>query len=137
MREIFFRGKRIDNGEFIIGSYAVKGIGTDLKKHFIVQCEFNGALTGYPFYFTDIEVNKATVGQFTGLLDKNGTRIFEGDIIKYVKNNIVHTGVVKYFKDAFDVYLHGTNAHSLRSCLDTLEVIGNIHDNPELLEAPQ
>lgn len=124
MREILFRGKRLDNGVWITGAYHEAG-----GRHFILPL---------PIVPPRIKVDPATVGQFTGLLDKHGKRIFEGDILDHhVQGNIlVNRGVVNW--DA----RNGRWAHQLNTmnpCFymhnpDAFEVIGNIHDNPELLK---
>ena len=116
MREILFRGKRVDNGEWIEGFYCKDEY---LKDRIWVLDEDN--------FLAWWEVDPATVGQFTGLLDKNGKRVFEGDIA----NLDLHTAkyVCAYRSD------HGA---FMWNCLVTNEnrflghygekVIGNIHD---------
>ena len=140
MREILFRGKRCDNGEWVEGYYARKGVDKDTFKHFICVMTFNvnGNTYSSMFYLTDIEVIPETVGQYTGLTDKNGIKIFDGDIIQdsnypeYVFRIEYHNGTIIASEiHTFDkVYLDNF------ICFNIFEafVIGNIHDNPELLE---
>ena len=130
MREILFRGKRIDNGEWVEGFY-VGDTGDGCHE----ICDINSG-TGHR-----VEVDPATVGQYTGLTDKNGKRIFEGDIL--LLDDI--KGFVNYGTGCFCVrmlkpdYLYRSNP-AIDIVLNEypgLEVIGNIHDNPELLEGTQ
>lgn len=126
MREILFRGKRTDNGKW------VKGLLTVMwgQYHIINPNDEN---TAYPI---DIE----TVGQYTGLTDKNGKKIFEGDIIKD------HSFTIDDFSKV--VYDTENAQFSLADCdeiCDTMEeweryredyeIVGNIYDNPELVES--
>ena len=116
-REILFRGKRIDNGEWITDSetYIRDGDGIWLSD------ENLNVVTVIP----------ETVGQFTGLTDKNGRRIFEGDIVDYISSDVIgnpKTGTI-IVEDMTDydtmIYLN----HS-----DELQIIGNIHDNTKILK---
>jgi uncharacterized phage protein (TIGR01671 family) len=127
MREILFRGKRIVNGEWVQGYvYQI------WESVYILW----GMTNGVP---NMIEVIPETVGQYTGLTDKHGVKIFEGDIVKLdkdVKQTFeVDDGVVKFGRGGFYVDEFG-----LRNSLNTLasydwvlrgEVIGNIHEQEE------
>lgn len=131
MREILFRGKRLDNGEWVEGFYCkhdtVKVCFTtdDPKtKHLIVMdgfCDW-----GFEPPLQGVEVAPGTVGQFTGLLDKNGKRIFEGDILS-LRASRAHE--VKF--DAGGFFMEGTAIPF--KLAGKFEIIGNIHDNPEFL----
>ena len=166
MREILFRGKRTDNGEWIEGYYAKQSnhacFAHELKyQHFIfkdVCLDFNlGGLQ-------EFEIIPETVGQYTGLTDKNGKRIFEGDIFKfddevwessytscgteYDSFAVENYGVVgfdedmarfdfikyKFSENSVEADLHKNHTIDFSEFVCGLEVIGNIHDNPELLE---
>lgn len=142
MREILFRGKRIDNGEWVEG-YLIHD----------ETCNTHIPYIGYLFdggHDIDVaEIIIGTVGQFTGLTDKNGKKVFEGDILKFTDTNADYEWIGRLefgnpnaeYNWGFQlVYISGTKANT-----DTLmwfdmeetgaysEVIGNIHDNPELL----
>ena len=84
MREIKFRGKRLDNGEWIYGSLLVSHFKDDKKERYFIT-QFSG---NYTF---EHEVDPNTVGQFTGLRDKNGRDIWEGDIFKEDGSGIVRS----------------------------------------------
>ena len=116
MREILFRGKSIDNGKWIYGYAAMSG-GT-----FII-CDNGLTYGGFIVY----EVIPETVGQFTGLTDKNGVRIFEGDILQYEWSGKKNIDYIEYSGNMF------TYSECIRFSLSDDEVIGNIHDNPEIL----
>ncbi len=144
MPEILFRGKRVDNGEWVYGTY---GRHTSFDAMIIDRpyLDSNGDLTALNFW----TVNPETVGQYTGLTDKNGVKIFEGDIVKEYKTKDKVKGVVKFgeyqsginkYADDLGFYVEWTTENFLIRELgywcrkNMLEVIGNIHDNPELLE---
>jgi uncharacterized phage protein (TIGR01671 family) len=139
MREILFRGKRTDNGEWIEGSLLIgKELGS-VDIVFEVETEDDEFNTSYDFDY--IAVDPETVGQYTGLNDTNGKKIFEGDVTKY--EYLYHD---EYYEIGFG---YGSFNHreigkqKLGTSFDdgefrlgsgNMEVIGNIHDNPELLE---
>ena len=135
MREILFRGKRQDNNEWIEGFYAKSG-----DKHFILID--NSFAVGY---VKMKEVTPQTVGEYTGLKDLNGKRIFEGDICKTYFESYTHSweevGVVTEFCGAYGI--ESADEKHFRAFINesvytrSHEVIGNIHDNPELLEVKE
>ena len=130
MREILFRGKRTDNGKWVYGNFVR---GCDEKYAYIVEFGNRELCRNY------VNVNPETVGQYTGLTDKNGTKIFEGDIVKSCEYDDIY--FVRYFNDdnypAFDcvpdVPLCECNGLAFLVNTEGCEIIGNVHDNPELL----
>lgn len=138
MREILFRGKRVDNGEWVEGYYSYS---PEIDKHMITTISI-----AHP-YGTDLGFYKVipeTVGQYTGLTDKNGRKIFEGDIVVFADffDDKIHRGVVYWCDLAFWFDCTETEGdegmYSLAYIsVNVLEVIGNIYDNPELLEVKQ
>lgn len=142
MREILFRGKRVGNGEWLYGWVTTqhkKYTGGDL----LTKIQSN--TFGVGEYYVDTE----TVGQFTGLTDKNGKKIFEGDIVHAVyqvgyvgcKNVDYGIGVVKYCASyyggaSYEIDIIGDSGSRVftASLENGVEVIGNIYDNPELIK---
>ena len=121
MREILFRGKRTDNGEWVEGYYLQLGPVT-LKRAYIIP-HYASAMYTY-------EVDPNTVGQFTGLMDKADKMIFEGDIVSFGANVYVVKYIEKYSR--FSGTMPGIvfSGFPLANSI----VIGNIHDNQELLK---
>lgn len=147
-REILFRGKRVSNSNWIEGYFVLLAINEGLK-HAIHTGTDEGR-------FILFEVIPDTVGQFTGLCDKNGNKIFEGDILKatyteqrqyqgvsyqdehscveeVIYNEKSACFMLKIMCEDVPLYRPLHNFGSLAN-IKELEVIGNIYDNPELLE---
>ena len=132
MREILFLGKRMDDGEWVEG-YLVKAVGGECMI-LPVTTEHCGGAEFSEGYHCD----PTTVGQYTGLKDKNGKRIFEGDICRNTRTGEIvsvkwHGTMAGYVwnKRRADGFLFDFG-ELFRAC-DKYEVIGNIHDNKSLL----
>ena len=130
MREILFRGKRLDNGDWVYGYYVHIGP---------VSCQRAYIIPEYASSLYVNEVDPSTVGQYTGLKDKNGKRIFEGDIAKVLQGKDKDIAYVGFENGAFMLYPKTGNIYE-RTLWEywyndwDVEIIGNITDNPELLE---
>ena len=133
MREILFRGKRVDNGEWVCG---------DLVRHYENQRVF--ILTEQLAYTTTeygisrivseryFEVIPGTAGQYTGMVDRNGKKIFEGDRIAFVdflngwETECIGEVIFSEFGWHFTDSITESNMHCYES--EHVEIIGNIHD---------
>ena len=134
MREILFRAKcieRVSNGEWYYGHY-VHQYGA----HMIYLPNGADGEYGFDSYHIDTE----TLGRYTGLTDKNGKKIFEGDIVDCWSEGINAQGTVQQRRDGLWIIYPAWQKHIMWGlCPDeyshtTVEVIGNIHDNPELIK---
>jgi len=141
VREILYRAKRKDNGEWVYGYYCYVGY-TNEQKHYIIPT--------YASAFYGIEIIPESLGQYTGLKDKNGTKIFEGDKVKFGQNiyQIVfecggfclldkNGNIISKIGGMNDHCYSLVNLH-LECCWEEnsaydIEIIGNIFDNKELL----
>ena len=138
-REIKFRGKRIDDGKWVHGSY------TSMREknrnnpfcqveskifHRIWQWEDGDwNMGGYANY----EVIPETVGQYTGLKDKNGVKIYEGDRIEHTISGNISVHEVYFDNEMLEFGLRYSGELFHCQFNDEFELVGNIHDNPELL----
>lgn len=133
MREILFRGKRVDNGEWVYGAFCGQSSESIFGKS---QESSNIIKYGDPFDGHWFDIDPASVGQYTGLTDKDGTRIFEGDIV--VSPNRTRPMVIRWNDGCFEIALNHfyviCRLGERQICVGKLRVVGNIHDNPELLE---
>lgn len=130
MREFLFRGKRIDSGEWVEGGYWVNDTITRQTTH-IIDHDGNAHAIG-----------QSTSGQYTGLTDKNGVKIFEGDVVrtnKYGKddgaghNSAGNDIFCVEFRDGGYHLFNGWRRFNLRPNT-VVEIIGNVHDNPKMRE---
>lgn len=131
MREILFKAKRIDSGEWVIGHYIPFGLDVDIHYDIVfskgdyIFCSESQQL---------IEINIKTLCQYTGLKDKNGNMIFENDVLNYWENgkeNIKQRLKVFFENGQFVVDHYAINLLNSRNM--SSEIIGNIFDNKELL----
>lgn len=123
-REIKFRGRRVDNGEWVIGYYYHSTIN---GKHFIADMVETVAH----------EVDPDTVGEFTGLTTKAGVELFEGDIVKYrrmLRNKEVWFTSAIVWNNGFVLSPNKTVMHdhfAIGASLSSIEVIGNVYENED------
>lgn len=156
MREILFRGKRKDSSEWVEGRLLAADVIVPSGQEFILEAN---CIYGCDKPIIGYEVDEETVGQFTGLTDKNGKKIFEGDIVRaqgFARVMLKHWGMkddaaylqnkpeyelykIKFNEGKFQLFTFRNESGAILNWgqngdANTLEVIGNIHDNHELLK---
>lgn len=131
MREILFRGKRTDNGELVYGVPTKDSHGEAVMVESVYECEEYNCRCANCLY-----VDENTVGQYTGLTDKNGKNIFEGDIVKrhWFDRDCIYR--IDY-DNGLAAFIGQRDASYTTFDYDAaeFEVIGNIYENPELLRS--
>ena len=143
MRTIRFRGKRIKDGKWICGNlanYSFNFHSLNINKTVIFKNIASFETDNFGFVVDDCEVANETVGQFTGLLDRNGKEIYEGDIVQldYIttagKHRIGLSFEVKWCaKEGCWVGWDGFVENTIQQTCKMFVVKGNIYDNPELI----
>ena len=128
MREILFRGKRIDNGEWVEG-YFVNLWLVNYQRYQPIITDNNAV---------SYDVDPSTVGQYTGICDKNDKKIFEGDIMAFTAYGFDYVGTVEFVDGSFSVMCEHTSPFLDQAVSKHgAYIIGNMHDNPELLEGAE
>jgi uncharacterized phage protein (TIGR01671 family) len=149
MREYKFRGKRLDNDEWVEGHYGKKThprTGED-QHYILVNVSLMASASSY---FVNYEVDPATVGQFTGFVDCKGHEIYKDSICRYWMDGVWKVGYIIWHQGGFAIHvtkmgdIKTSRTFNFQSFIptpdrgnvmgDQFEVIGNIHDNPDLLE---
>ena len=120
-----FRGKRADNGEWVFGYY----VKDPMEQHRIYWKPF-GEASSNTYHFVIPE----TIGQFTGLVDKNGVKIFEGDILKADSWKFLWVVQFDTKKARFNCIVNQEGFQNDFIPQNMVAVIGNIHDNKELIQ---
>ena len=141
MRDILFRAKRIDNGEWVEGNLILTPKADEDFKAIIIPFDDNGEYTegvndndlGFETWY---KVDMTTICQYTGLTDKNGNKIWENDVVEY--RDCTNEKYVVAWEASKAMFEHQQYSCSIMNFDELsgmeIEVIGNIFDNAELLE---
>ena len=138
MREILFRAKRTDNGEWVVGCLLVDYITGQYFLHALSNSVNESSKIGEEgcLRFVAFEIDPSTLCQYTGLKDKNGKRIWENDIVRIENSMDEGIGNIEFYGGMW--YVDEEPSNSLYDIVEyddgELEVIGNIFDTPELLK---
>ena len=139
MRTIKFRGKYTETGEWRYGYYA--RLSNEFKEWHCIMTEKDASenyikdCNGFHMQYTPVV--PSTVGQFTGLRDKNGKEIYEGDIIVHASGSSIMYNVEWHNTELVGKQIGSSSYAGISYWIDVTEVIGNIHDNPNLLKGGQ
>ena len=154
MKEYKFRGKKASNGEWVYGYLAEIATDWDFYNGHGLPIEYSKVIIETNLLTRPMTtIAPETIGQYTGLKDKNGTKIYEGDILKHhslteqMQKDLLHQIIGKAVKEKGMTYIVGkmnngyldeeiktTNYKALLLSPELFEIIGNIHENPELME---
>lgn len=149
MREILFRGKRTDNSDWVYGSlvaiddkYSHGDTNMFSRLHIVemqkMSMKYFSKGCGVLIDNSIIQIYEETAGQYTGLTDKNGVKIFEGDMLEYSEEEYEYMPRAKVVFDNGTFYAVGNDGVEYRiNDLDkdtTVEVVGNVHDNKGLIK---
>lgn len=140
-REILFRGKRINNGEWVEGYYmkhinrTLLPINDSVEEKDVEYIIFHDAFSDWnmPRGIEGTHIDPATIGQYTGMTDKNGKKIFEGDIVDTYNYSTLMEIRWNEKAAAFEFWRYDTWYGQVHT-FNPIKVLGNVFDNPELLE---
>ena len=132
-REILFKAKRIDNGEWVEGNliYKKSSVGENTFCLIVGSAEWTNDGQFYNLCNTHF-IHRDTICQYTGLTDKNGNKIWENDVVRHLEHGEIYK-CYWYCENCEYSLCNESESFGLGYCVGTeLEVIGNIFDNPEL-----